>query len=113
MGICWYCYWGWAKPVAAIYYQAVKKLGGNEVRLHYGPAHVVWADENWDCVETCLEIFDDYKGDHSKEELEIVRWSLQELAKIPLEQREIEPDDYDGMNPQNYPPAKGVEVVKM
>ena len=113
MGICWYCYWGWAKPVAEIYKQAVEKLGGNEHALHYGPAHIVWEDENWDSVDWCLEHFNEYKGDNSEEDLEVVRWSLEELAKIPLEKREIEPDDYDGMNPQNYPPVEGVKVVKV
>jgi hypothetical protein len=111
--ICWYCHWGWAKPVADIYSQALEKLGGYEMALHYGPAHIVWEDENWDSVTWCLENFDKYKGDKSEEELEVVRWSLEELAKIPLEQREIEPEDYDGENPQNYPPGEGVEVVKI
>jgi len=25
MGICWYCHWGWAKPVADIYDEALFK----------------------------------------------------------------------------------------
>lgn len=113
MTICWYCYWGWAKPVAEIYIEALKKLDGNEMPLHYGPAHIVWEDENWDSVVWCIEHFDECKGDNSEKELEVVRWSLEQLAKIPLKQREIEPNDYDGENPEKYPPPEGVEVVRV
>ncbi|GAH65571.1 unnamed protein product, partial [marine sediment metagenome] len=48
---------------------------------------------------------------HSEYELAVVRWSLEKLAELPLEQREIEPEDYDGFHPERYPPT--VEVVKV
>lgn len=109
---CWYCYWGWAKPVADIYMRAAEMM--DDVRLlHYGPAHVVWEDENWDSAEWCIQHFDEHKEDYDPSDLEVVRWSLFELTKLPPEIREIEPKDYDGVNPQNYPPAEGVEVVKV
>lgn len=110
MGICWYCYWGWAKPVADIYDKALALLGGNESPLHYGPAHIVWDDENWDSVEWCLKHFDEYADDLTEHEKHVVRWSLEELAKIPMNTRCVEPDDYDGEHPENYPPS--VETVR-
>ena len=68
MGICWYCYWGWPKQIAEIYKKALKELDGYSAPLHFGPAHIVWDDENFDSGEWCLEHFDDYKGDYSEEE---------------------------------------------
>jgi len=67
--------------------------------------------ETDDSAELCLETFEEHKGDCSPEELEVVRWSLEELAKIPLDDRCIEPEDYDGENPELFPPT--VEVVKL
>jgi hypothetical protein len=48
MGICWFCYWGWPKPVADIYLKALAKLDGYDSPLHFGPAHIIWDDENFD-----------------------------------------------------------------
>ena len=45
---CWWCHWGWPKPIADIYDDCVERLGGDEGPLLWGPAHVVWADENWE-----------------------------------------------------------------
>ena len=103
--ICWYCHWGWAKPVAEIYLRALKDLDGYDSPLLYGPGHVVWCDENFDLAESCLENFDQYKYEYTQEELAIVRRSLEELAQIPMDDREIIPDDYDGENPENFPPT--------
>jgi len=111
MGICWYCYWGWAKPVAEIYLEAVKKLSGNHRPLIFGPSHIVWEDENFDAVQRCLDNFDHWKGDFTDSDLEVVRWSLEELNKIPLDERDIIPEDYDEEHPELYPPK--VEVIKM
>lgn len=116
-GYCWYCHWGWAKPVAEIYKKALAKLNGDSSPLSFGPAHVVWADENWDFAESCLENYDkwvkEYNDDErfSDDDLKVVRWSLEELVKIPLKDREIEPEDYDGKHPENYPPLVEVEKV--
>lgn len=54
MSICWYCHWGWAKPVADIYEKAVDLLDGDSSPLEFGPAHVVWSDENFEMAEECL-----------------------------------------------------------
>ncbi len=112
MSICWYCHWGWAKPVAEIYRRAVEKLDGDNDPLHFGPAHVVWEDENFDLAEACIETFDRWSDHLNEHEREVVMQSLVELAALSLEVREIVPADYDGRNPQNYPPPEGVEVVK-
>jgi len=111
MGICWYCYWGWPKPVADIYLKALEKLNGYESPLHFGPAHVVWDDENFDSAQSCLNDFDKYTDGYTKEEMDIVRESLVELAALPESDYEIIPDDYDGEHPELFPPT--VEVVKV
>jgi hypothetical protein len=123
MTICWYCHWGWAKPVAEIYKRAfedLKKLPGDAyIALNYGPAHVVWADENFDSAEWCLKDFDNWcaeyqtKVDLDDEQLAIVKRSLEELAAMPLTEREAgPPDDYDDEHPENYPPTVEVENVR-
>lgn len=107
---CYYCYWGWSKPVYDIYKEAVKLLGGADSVLHFGPSHIVWEDENWDSAKWCLEHFEEYSGPYSKEELDVCRWSLEELEKVPLELRCIEPEDYDGEHPELFPPK--IETFK-
>lgn len=110
MEICWYCYWGWAKPVSDIYIEAVKRLEGDSAVLHYGPSHVVWDDENWGLARKCLDHFYEYVDNFTEKELEICRWSLEELDKVPLSLRCIEPEDYDGEHPALFPPK--VETVR-
>jgi hypothetical protein len=112
MPICWNCFWGWPKPVYEIYKKALDKLDGDESLLHFGPAHIVWEDENFDSAEWCLENFEQYRGDYCDSDLEIVRESLIELSKIPVDQRDYEPEDYDGKNPANYPPPENIEFIK-
>jgi len=105
MGICWYCYWGWAESVANIYKEALKKLSDYDSPLHFGPSHIVWEDENFETssINFCLEKFNDYRSYYTNEELEIVKWSLEELLKIPENERCIEPIDYDDENPALFP----------
>jgi hypothetical protein len=113
MGICWHCHWGWPKAVADIYDRACKDLGDEDGHaLHYGPGHVVWDDENWHSAEWCLEHFDEYAKDLSESEKVIVRRSLQELSEIPLEERDLEPEDYDDEHPEHYPPPLGAVLVR-
>ena len=114
MGLCWYCYWGWPKAVADIYDRALSDLDGDMCPLDFGPGHIVWSDENFGSAEWYLEHFEEYKGDYSEEDLAIVKRSLEELAKLPLNVRCIEPDDYadsDEEHPELFPPPKGVEMV--
>ncbi len=112
-GICWYCHWGWSKPVAEIYLAAVEKLGGDDIELRDGISHVIWEDENFHLAESQLEKFDSYQHRTGIDELAIVKWSLEELVKIPLDIRCPEPDDYEGENPQDYPPKDDVKMVKV
>ena len=85
MAICWYCHWGWAKPVVEIYKKAVKALGGGDIPMHYGPAHIVWADENFETnsLKICLANLEQNKGDLTEAELAIVRQSLEEMLALP------------------------------
>jgi hypothetical protein len=116
MTICWYCHWGWPKPVADIYDAALKKLDGYDHPLHYGPSHIVWDDENFEDenIQFCLDQLDVpfFKERFSQTELEIVKESLLALQSIPLEIRcppgsEIETDE-----PNLYPPPSNMEMVK-
>jgi len=130
---CWYCYWGWSKPVHDIYAKAIAAVNdallnaANESNdwkqpsqpydgksaLEFGPAHIVWSDENWDCAKLCLKECD--KKQWRKwptDVLEIVRQSLRDLIALPAEVREPCPSNYEGEHPQNYPPPPGVEMVK-
>jgi hypothetical protein len=110
---CWSCYWGWPKVVADIYERALIDLGGDKMPLLYGPAHIVWDDENFDSAEWCLENFDKIQCDYSQTDLEIVRRSLSELALVPISDRCVEPEYYDGFNPEAFSPPHGVVMVKM
>lgn len=110
MGICWYCHWGWSKPVAEIYKRALAEAG--EEAMHYGPAHIVWDDENFerDHVQWCLDHFDEHRFDHSPDDLVAVRRSLQELLALPDEVLSPEPAEYDNEHPEQYPPK--IETVQ-
>lgn len=112
MGICWSCHWGWPKPVYDIYKEAEDKVGDSV--LHYGPAHIVWEDENFESDHTkwCLEHFDEYSQDMSEYEKQVVRESLEKLHALPMEVKCVIPKDYDENNPENYPPASGITMVK-
>lgn len=112
MGICWFCHWGWPKPIADIYIRALHDLGGDDRPLHFGPAHVVWEDENFDSAEWCLENFEEYAGGFSEKDLVVVRRSLEELTRLPLSIRR-EPEGYDDEHPEMFPPPEGLAMVKM
>ena len=103
MSDCYWCYWGWPKPIQDIYDKAVADLGGWEDPLEFGPAHILWSDENWDCVQWCLDHFSDNPSDYSDDQLAIVRRSLIELLAVPDEYK-VEPADFNGQNPAAFPP---------
>jgi hypothetical protein len=108
MGICWYCHWGWPKAIRDIYDQALAKLDGCDSALNYGPAHIVWDDENFDSAQWCLDNFDMYSKDLSEEEKRVVRWSLEQLLLLPKNVIDAQPEDYDDEHPENYPPPKEI-----
>ena len=106
--ICWYCHWGWAKPVAEIYRKYEKLVGKRAMR--FGPGHIVWEDENFtkEDIEWCLNEAPNH-GDLTKEEWDLVHASLRELLEVPESVRCCTPSGYDGKSPENYPPS--VEVM--
>lgn len=108
-GACWFCYWGWAKPIADIFDAAVAQAGFEEA-LTYGRGHIVWADENFDdrSIQFCLNLKDSDLGNYQEYDA-IVIDSLKKLLEVP-EYMRLEPEDYDDENPQDFPPA--FEVVK-
>lgn len=113
MGVCWYCHWGWAKQVREIYDRGL--AASSERAMNYGPAHIVWDDENFQqwCVEACLKACDTWKDpDISVEQIAVVRQSLIELLALPEDIREPQPADYDDENPRGYPPAPGIEMIQ-
>lgn len=110
--MCWYCHWGWPKPVADIYRKAVAELG-SEQPMDYGPGHIVWSDSNLDddSIRYCLEQVDQpLYNDLTPEEKAIVRRSLEELLAVPEEIRDCAPD-VDDDNHAAYPPPPGIEMV--
>ena len=105
MGICWYCTWGWSKPVVEIYQRFAPVAGW--AAMHYGAAHIVWDDENFERehVQSCLDDFDKYKRDYcTPAENDAVRESLIALLALPDDVLAPCPDDYDNENPSAYPP---------
>lgn len=115
---CWYCHWGWPAPVMEIYRKGVEVAGD---MMDFGPAHVVWSDENFDtqCVQSCIDEFPtfdwsdhvDMGSDVTEETKAEVLASLKELLLIPEKIRYCEPDDYDGEHPENFPPPAGIVMV--
>lgn len=102
---CWYCYWGWSKQVVDIYKKYLS-IAGNDA-MHYGAAHIVWDDENFERhhIIWCLNNFERYKHENSSdEENEAVRQSLKDLLELDDDILNPEPEEYDGENPKNYPP---------
>lgn len=79
-----------------------------DMAMEFGPAHVVWSDENFDTasIESCLS--DPEVGDLTPAERVAVLQSLRELLAVPEEIRCCEPEDYDGEHPANFPPPEGL-----
>ncbi len=93
---------------------AKAELDGDDTPLLYGPAHVVWEDENFDSAPWCLEHFDEYSGGLSDKEKAVVRHSLEQLAALPDETLDVWPAAYgDRDDPEHYPPPVGMEMVKI
>lgn len=108
---CWWCRWGWPKPIADIFDEALRRLCGSSGPLYYGPAHVVWDDENWNDAQWCLDHFDEFRGDYSDEDLAVVRWSLEALLRVDAEYK-VEPAGYDDEHPEKFPPPAHWVMVR-
>ncbi len=105
-GFCYWCCWGWPKPIRDIYDDCTLRIG-DELGLLYGPGHVVWADENWDSAQSCLDHFDENKSEYTDEDLAVIRESLERLVAVPDEFK-VEPDGYNDndSNPADFPPPE-------
>ena len=113
MSKCWFCYWGWPKPVADIYLRALKRLDGDQDALQCGPGHIVWSDENFDMAQRCIEIAkpaSEYQM--SQHDYDIVMDSLRELTKVETKYLDW-PEEYDGEHPDQYPPPSDWEMVRV
>ena len=102
--MCYWCFWGWPKPIRDIYDDCAKRLG-SELPLLYGPGHVVWSDENWRSAQACLDHFDEWQGGYSANDLPIIRESLERLIEVPDEYK-TEPNGFDAArhDPADFPP---------
>jgi hypothetical protein len=113
MGVCWYCHWGWPEQVVAIYQKYLPLIG--ESGLDYGPGHIVWADENFEAesVQWCIDNADKYRHEGlTDEQHALCVDSLKELLALPEDIREAEPKEYEGENPELYPPREGLVMSK-
>lgn len=112
MSICWYCYWGWPKQIREIYDNHIDAAG--ELAMHFGPAHIVWEDENFERhhIQWCLDHFADAATNtqHSAEELDAVRQSLVDMLRLPDSILNAMPSDYDGEHPDKYPPPSTIDM---
>lgn len=110
--ICWYCHWGWPKQVFDIYRDGIQEAG--EPAMHFGPGHIVWEDENFESenIQWCIDNAGTYRGDLTDEEVASVVKSLARLLDVPEHIRCCEPSDYDGANPEDYPPPPELVMVK-
>lgn len=109
---CWHCHWGWSRAVRDVFDRAIEALLGDDNPLLYGPAHIVWEDENWDSVDWCIEHFNEHRGKYTELQLAVVMKSLVELRDLPPETRDPCPKDYDGQHPDKYPPVGGVKMAR-
>ncbi len=73
----------WPDEIQTIYDKALKDLGGNMDPLHFGPAHIVWEDDNFMSAQWCLNHFDEYTDELSPEQCAIVKKSLEDLRDLP------------------------------
>lgn len=83
-----------------------------EMAMQFGPAHIVWADHNFEAenIAWCIANADKYRGDLSAHEIEVVIRSLRELLEIQESIRCCEPPDYDGAHPGDYSPPDGLTM---
>jgi hypothetical protein len=111
MSICYWCHWGWPKPIRDIYDRADKALNGNADVILNTLARTVWENENFDDfnVRRCIyEIEMGIPGSdgYRREDQALVVETLRELLLVPGEMRQP-PEDFeesDGEHPENFPP---------
>ena len=94
------------KRIDKIFEEAVARLGGNDdVLLCNCFGHLVWEDLHYDWAESCLEALQknheiaQYGGTikFSKHEIGVLEWSLEEVVKLPYDDRfDLTWDYWDG-----------------
>lgn len=112
-GVCWYCHYGWPEAVVAIYYAHVERAG--EDAMHYGAAHVVWDDENFDraSVQRCVERCEKESDTFTPAEVAAVRDSLVALLALPEAVRVPRPDyDCTQHDAEDYPPPDDLPMTR-
>lgn len=123
MGACWFCYWGWPLPVADIHDKYLRIAG--ESAMYYGPAHIVWADENFERehVQWCLDNYESWCAEwglkhdgQTPEQWEAVRASLVELLALPDDVLYPVPEAFDvtedDADPSAFPPPIPTRIAR-
>lgn len=118
MSECYFCYWGWPPEIQEIYDRAMSDLEAQYVPgaecfdersahsvMHFGPAHIVWEDENFDHAGWCVDNFDKYSDGLTEEQKTIVLRSLKELVQVP-EALKVAPEG----EPYHNPPPWGEKL---
>lgn len=125
--MCYWCYWGWPVELADIHDESVERIEAileplrfnketfEEVQteppsgfsaLHFGPGHVLWEDENWDCADYCLKECDgEMVEGWVPAAVEVLRDSLRRVIALP-DHLKREPEGYseDETDPKDFPP---------
>lgn len=102
----------WGVKTKAVYRVSLEAVGGDADVLDYGPAHVVWADDNFEdesiqfCLGECETRRQEWLDKFGEAKLDAVRTSLELLLKIPEDERGDDPQDY-GDDDQSSPDAEG------
>ena len=84
--------------------------------MHFGAAHIVWEDENFERehVQWCIDHLEpkDHMPSWTYDAHEAVRQSLLELLALPDELLDPYPDSYEwgDSNPADFPP--GIEMER-
>lgn len=103
-GSCYFCHWGWPPEIQAVYERGLEAAGHSA--MHFGPAHVVWEDENFDSAQWCIDHFDNHSEKLDDVQRAAVLRSLQELVALP-DPLKTSPEGYvleDDTDPADFPP---------
>jgi len=121
MGECWYCHWGWHPRVQAVYDRYARLIDDANDKFHgvrdgenalkYGNGHIVWADENFERHHVEWSAKQAFRPEVALLESMLVRRSLRELLRLPDSVLESKPLDYDGRDPEKYPPPWAQRAV--
>lgn len=128
MSNCWYCYWGWPEQTANIYsrYEKLLRMLSDRYKEHeslpdlaaaftlnYGPGHIVWEDENFDCAQWCLDEATNNFSEWPKKIMALHKRALRELLRLPGWLINLEPEEYQSGegSVEEWPPPIGVKMI--